>query len=87
MKGARYGGQPEGTVGVRQPERDKAKAFRAASAVVPHDSRIRAIANVLEGLQQDRVCHIAAEIAHKDVKVGGRVALLFLEGPLDAHFL
>ena len=55
--------------------------------MVPHDSRIRALANVLEGLQQDRVCHIAAEIAHKDVKVGGSVALLFLEGPLDAHFL
>ena len=38
-------------------------------------------------LQQDRVCHIAAQIAHKDVKVGGGVALLFLEGPLDAQFL
>ena len=55
--------------------------------MVTHDAGSRAIANVLKGLQQDRSCHIAAEIAHKDVKVGGFVALLILEGQLDAHFL
>ena len=56
--------------------------------MIPHDTSIRALANVLEGLQQNRVCHIPAQVAHKDVKMGGRVlCLLFLEGPLDAHFL
>ena len=70
------------------PEGDKAKALGAAGAVVPHDARIGAVADVLEGLQQHRVCHIAAEVADKDVGMRACVlALLFLEGPLDAHFL
>ena len=56
--------------------------------MIPHDTSIRALANVLKGLKQDRVCHIPAQVAHKDVRVGGRVlSLLFLESPLDAHFL
>ena len=70
------------------PEGNKSKTLGAASAMIPHDTSIRALANVLKGLQQDRVCHIATQVAHKDVRVGGRVlSLLFLEGPLDAHFL
>lgn len=56
--------------------------------MIPHHTGIRALAKVLKGLQQDRVCHITAQVAHKDVGMGGCVlCLLFLEGPLDAHFL
>lgn len=56
--------------------------------MIPHDARVGAVADVLEGLQQHRVCHIPAEVANKDVKMRACVlALLFLEGPLDAHFL
>jgi len=70
------------------PEGNKPKTLGAASAMIPHDTGVRALANVLKGLEQDRVCHIATQVAHKDVKMGGCVlCLLFLECPLDAHFL
>ena len=54
---------PQGT-----PEGNKAKALGAAGAVVPHDACVGAVADALEGLQQHGVCHVAAQVADKDVE-------------------
>ena len=56
-------------IGKKLPEGHKAVALGPASDMVPQDAGIRALREAREGLLQQVVVHLAAEISHEYVEV------------------